>query len=185
MIRNDPNERSRGKLRLCKLTEIMTLKTTCNRGLAVVSMLVLQVAAAQAQSSYVQTGKLTCIINKPDKAFHFGSARPMTCTLKQKRHPRKQRYKGILKKYGIEWGVFSRTVMRWDVYTRNGRVRRGGLRGSYSGVTLEGALGRGAGGNIVGGGPDGIMLSPIGTQTQSGSVNVTTGVMDFNLRPIR
>ena len=148
-------------------------------------LLVLQVPEAKAQSSYVPTGTLTCIINKPDKAFHFGSARPMRCTLKQRRHPRRQRYRGILKKYGIEWGVFNRTVMRWNVYTRNGRVRPGGLEGSYGGVTLEGALGRGAGGNIVGGGSDEALLSPIGSQTQSGSVNVTTGVMRFDLKLMR
>ena len=52
-------------------------------------------------------------------------------------------------------------------------------------VTLEGALGRGVGGNIVGGGPDDVLLSPIGSQTQSGSVNVTTGVMRFNLKLMR
>ncbi len=150
-----------------------------------VSLLVLQMSPAQARSSYVPTGTLTCVINKPDKALHFGSARPMTCTLKQKRHPRRQRYKGTLRKYGIEWGVFTRTVMRWTVYTRNGRVSRGGLAGSYGGFTLEGALGHGIGGNIVGGGPDGVLLSPIGSQTQSGSVNITTGVMRFNLKSIR
>jgi len=149
------------------------------------SLLILQLPEAKAQSSYVPTGTLTCIINKPDIAFHFGSARPMMCTLKQRRHPRRQRYRGILKKYGIEWGVFNRTVMRWNVYTRNGRVRRGGLEGSYGGVTLEGALGRGAGGNIVGGGSDEALLSPIGSQTQSGSVNVTTGVMRFDLKLMR
>ena len=181
MARNDLNESSHEKMRLCRLSEKIRMRSACNCGL-VMSLLVLQVAAAQAQSSYVLTGTLTCIINKPDKALHFGSARPMTCTLKQKRHPRRQSYKGILRKYGIEWGVFSRTVMRWDVYTRNGRVRRGGLQGSYGGVTLEGALSRGVGGNIVAGGPDGVLLSPIGAQTQSGSVNITTGVMRFNLK---
>ena len=148
-------------------------------------LLILQVSTAHAQSSYIQTGTLTCIINVPDKAIHFGSARPMNCTLRQKRHPRRQRYKGILKKYGVEWGVFTRTVMRWKVYTRNGRVRRGGLQGSYGGVTLEGALGRGIGGNIISGGPDNVALSPLGSQTQSGSVNVTTGMMRFKLKLVR
>lgn len=149
------------------------------------SLLVLQLPAAKARPSYVPTGTLTCIINQPDQALHFGSARPMTCTLKQKRHPRRQRYRGTLKKYGIEWGVFTRTDMQWQVYTRNGRVKRGGLQGSYGGFTVEGALSSGVGGNIVAGGPDGILLSPIGVQTQSGSVNVTTGVMRFKLKLIR
>jgi hypothetical protein len=61
-------------------------------------------------------------------------------------------------------------------------VRRGGLEGSYGGITFEAALGSGVGANVVDGGPDGIRLSPVGTQTQSGSVNVTTGAMRFRLR---
>jgi hypothetical protein len=170
-------------MRLCKLSETIRMRNICSCGLFM-SLLVLQLPEAKAQSSYVPTGTLTCIINKPDKAFHFGSARPMICTLKQRRHPRRQRYKGILRKYGIEWGVFSRTVMRWDVNTRSGRVRRGGLEGSYGGATLEAALGRGVGGNVIGGGSDEVLLSPIGSQTQTGSVNVTTGVMRFNLKLI-
>ena len=183
MVKHDLDliERSREVMRSCKPFGTSRVRNICNCGLFM-SLLILQLPEARAQSSYVPTGTLTCIINKPDKAFHFGSARPMRCTLKQRRHPRRQRYRGILKKYGIEWGVFSRTVMRWDVYTRNGRVRRGGLQGSYGGVTLEGALNHGVGGNIVAGGPDGVLLSPIGAQTQSGSVNITTGVMRFNLK---
>lgn len=151
----------------------------------VTGLLILQHPAAKARPSYVPTGTLTCIINEPDKALHFGSSRPMTCTLRQKRRPRRQRYKGTLKKYGIEWGVIGRTEMQWQVYTRNGRIRRGQLQGFYGGVTLEGAVSSGVGGNIVAGGPQGILLSPIGAQTQSGSINVTTGVMRFNLKLIR
>lgn len=133
----------------------------------------------------VLTGTLTCRITKPDAAFHFGSARPMTCELRQKRRPRKQIYRGTLKKYGIEWGVFDRTVMKWDVYSRKGRVRRGGLAGSYSGYTVEAAIGRGIGANVLQGGSDDVVLSPIGTQTQSGSFNITTGVIRFKLRFVR
>jgi len=180
----DINERSPKQIKFSKLFEKIRMKNVCNCVLFI-GLLVLQLPAAEARSSYVPTGTLTCVINQPDQALHFGSARPMTCTLKQKRHPRRQRYRGILNKYGIEWGVFTRTVMRWDVYTRSGRVRRGGLQGSYGGLTLEGALSSGVGGNIVAGGPDGVLLSPIGAQTQSGSVNITTGVMRFDLKLLR
>ena len=140
---------------------------------------------AQARLSYVPTGMLTCVIDEPDKALHFGSTRPMTCTLRQDRHPRRQKYRGTLRKFGIEWGVIGRTEMRWQVYSRAGRIRRGGLQGSYGGVTLEGAVSSGVGGNVVSGGPEGVLLSPLGGQTQTDSVNITTGVMQFNLRHIR
>lgn len=135
---------------------------------------------ASAKADFTKAGRLTCIVSTPDKALHFGSARPMRCTLRQPGR-RTQRYGGMLRKYGIEWGVFTRTVMHWDVYSRSGRVRRGGLEGSYGGLTLEGAIGSGVGGNIVDGGPDDIRLSPVGTQVQTGSVNLTTGVMRFTL----
>jgi hypothetical protein len=133
----------------------------------------------------VLTGTLTCRITTPDAAFHFGSARPMTCELRQKRFPRRQIYRGMLKKYGIEWGVFDRTEMRWTVYSNEGRIRRGGLAGSYGGYTLEAAVGQGIGANVLQGGSDDVLLSPIGVQTQSGSVNITTGVMRFRLRFVR
>ncbi len=138
-------------------------------------------SAGPAKADFIKAGRLTCVVSKPDVALHFGSARPMRCTLRQRHRPRVQRYRGTLRKYGIEAGVFSRTVMRWDVYSHTGRVRRGGLAGSYGGLTFEGALGRGVGGNIVDGGPFGIALSPVGTQVQTGSVNITTGVIRFSL----
>ena len=141
-------------------------------------------AGASASTGFIKTGKLTCIVSKPDAALHFGSARPMRCRLRQPGR-RLQHYAGTLHKYGIEWGVFDRTVMHWDVYSRSGRVRRGGLEGSYGGLTLEGAIGGGVGGNVVDGGPDDVALSPVGTQVQSGSVNVTAGAMRFRLRLVR
>ncbi len=136
---------------------------------------------AGAKADFARVGRLTCVVSKPDAALHFGSARPMNCTFRQPGR-RLQRYGGTLRKYGIEWGVFTRTVMHWDVFSHSGRVRRGGLEGSYGGITFEAALGSGVGANVVDGGPDGIRLSPVGTQTQSGSVNVTTGAMRFRLR---
>jgi hypothetical protein len=152
----------------------------CTYSVALAAALVL--ATGPAKADFIKAGRLTCVISKPDAALHFGSARPMRCTLRQRHRPRVQRYRGTVRKYGIEAGVFSRTVMRWDVYSHTGRVRRGGLAGSYGGITFEGALGGGVGGNIVDGGPDGIALSPVGTQVQTGSVNITTGVIRFSLR---
>ena len=149
------------------------------------AMMLTLLAVSPVQAGMIRAGQLTCVISKPDAALHFGSARPMRCTLRQTRRPRVQHYRGTLRKYGIEWGVFDRTVMRWDVYSDTGRVRRGGLAGSYGGITVEGALGGGVGGNIVDGGPDGIALSPVGTQVQTGSINVTTGVVRFRLRYVR
>jgi hypothetical protein len=75
--------------------------------------------------------------------------------------------------------------MRWNVYSSSGRVRRGGLTGSYGGYTLEAALGEGVGANVLQGGSDDLILSPIGLQTQTGSFNITTGVMRFRLRFVR
>lgn len=146
-----------------------------------IALAALMALPASAHADFIRAGRLTCIVSKPDAALHFGSARPMNCTLRQPGR-RLQRYGGTLRKYGIEWGVFTRTVMHWDVFSRSGRVRRGGLEGSYGGITFEAALGSGVGANVVDGGPDGIRLSPVGTQTQSGSVNVTTGAMRFRLR---
>jgi len=141
-------------------------------------------AATMAQP-FEFAGTLTCRVTTPDAAFHFGSARPMTCEFQQDRYPRRQIYRGTLKKYGIEWGVFDRTEMRWNVYSNSGRVRRGGLAGSYGGYTVEAALGEGVGANVLQGGSDDLILSPIGLQTQTGSFNITTGVMRFRLRFVR
>lgn len=150
-------------------------------GLAVVAGLA---DPAAADGGRVEAGRLTCVIDQPDRALHFGSRRQMECRF-QPRHGRVQRYRGEIAKFGIEWGLLGRTVMRWRVLSRDGRVRRGGLAGSYGGLTLEGALGAGVGGNVVGGGPDGISLAGIGTQSQTGSVNLTTGMVRFSLRPVR
>lgn len=152
--------------------------------LATLVLASLVVAPASASADFTRAGKLTCVVSKPDAALHFGSARPMRCRLRQPGR-RMQHYSGTLRKYGIEWGVFDRTVMHWDVYSRSGRVRRGGLEGSYGGLTVEGAIGSGVGGNIVDGGPEDIALSPVGTQVQTGSVNVTAGALRFRLRLVR
>jgi hypothetical protein len=146
-----------------------------------VALAALMALPTDAKADFARVGRLTCVVSSPDAALHFGSARPMDCSFRQPGR-RVQHYGGTLRKYGIEWGVFTRTVMHWDVYSRAGRVRRGGLEGSYGGVTFEAALGSGVGANVVDGGPDGIRLSPVGTQVQTGSFNVTTGAMRFHLK---
>lgn len=139
---------------------------------------------AKADPGERLAGRLTCVVDEPDQALHFGSSRPMSCRYRPV-HGRVQRYRAMLHKYGVEIGLFDRTMMQWNVYAPRGRVRRGGLSGGYGGLTAEGALGAGIGGNLLTGGPDGIVLSPIGTQVQTGSFNVTAGVLQFELRYVR
>ena len=75
-------------------------------------LVALTLPTASMAQPFELAGTLTCRVTTPDAAFHFGSARPMTCEFRQDRHPRRQIYRGTLKKYGIEWGILAR---QWHV----------------------------------------------------------------------
>jgi len=150
-------------------------------GLAALSMVLGAENAASRQMSVV--GKLNCHISKPDAAVHFGSKRYMSCVY-QPYSGRRQQYRGIIRKYGIEVGVIGETWLTWHVRSISRQVRRGALAGKYGGLTVEGAAGNGVGVNVLSGGRNGIDLSP-GTQRQRGSFNVTAGVTTLELWYVR
>jgi hypothetical protein len=99
-----------------------------------------------------------------------------------------QRYSGRLNKIGLDIGITGGTVIKWWVFgsARSGgpAVPQGALAGRWGGVSAEGTLGVGVGGNVlVGGTNEAYVLQPLSVQGQVG-LNIALGVSGLTLRRV-
>jgi Protein of unknown function (DUF992) len=130
--------------------------------------------APGAQAGGVKIGVLSCRIDG-GVGFIIGSAKDAQCLFRPANGGRAERYNGSVGKFGVDIGVTGETVLGWVVFAP-GQLKRGALRGHYSGVSAEATVGLGVGANVlVGGFKRGINLQPVSIQAQTG-LNVAAGI---------
>lgn len=126
----------------------------------------------------VKVGVLRCDI-EGGVGFIIGSSKRADCTFKRT-HGGTEHYTGTVGNLGLDVGITNETVLGWVVFAP-GKIRRGALKGSYTGAGAEATLGVGVGANVlVGGFSKGINLQPLSLQAQKG-LNVAVGVKSLHL----
>jgi hypothetical protein len=147
-------------------------------GLALAASLGLFSTNAVAQS--VNVGVLECR-GIGTTGFIIGSVQDLECVFRTDYMP-PVRYHGIVRKWGVDIGVTSQSVLAWGVLAPTARIGPGDLAGSYSGVSAGAAVIVGAGANaLIGGSNNTFALQPLSFEGQTG-VNVTLGVANLELR---
>lgn len=141
--------------------------------------LVVMASAAEAKSG-VKIGVLSCDV-AGGAGFIIGSSKAVDCVYSPVGGARAEHYSGSIGKLGIDIGVTEQTVLAWAVFAP-GKVNKGALKGSYTGVSAEATVVVGLGANVlVGGFRKGINLQPLSVQAQTG-LNVAAGVASLHLR---
>jgi hypothetical protein len=137
---------------------------------AAAAALMFAVAAPGAASAatQVKVGVLSCSV-EGGVGFIIGSSKDMTCTFKRDGY-KAERYRGNIKKLGLDIGVTGRTEIVWLVFSANNtKYGKGSLKGTYVGGSAEATLGVGLGGNwLIGGSRRGFALQPWSIQGQTG-----------------
>jgi hypothetical protein len=132
-----------------------------------------------AQGSGVKVGVLNCNV-QGGASFVIGSSKQLDCVFES--GPRRERYSGVINKFGVDLGVTGEGVIAWAVFAPTSDPAPGALQGTYAGVSGEASVGLGLGANaLVGGSNSTIGLQPLSVQTQSG-VNFAVGIASIELR---
>ena len=106
------------------------------------SVLVASAIPAFAQDR-VQVGRLTCDI-AGGVGFLIGSEKDVSCTFKPTKG-KSERYKGVIRKLGLDVGVTGDTRLVWLVFSAKGKdVGKGSLAGTYIGGSGEATFGASA-----------------------------------------
>ena len=146
--------------------------------------LALATGGAQAQSR-IKAGTLVCKGEGGWGAI-ITSKKEFDCTYTSADGTPRGRYKGVIRKYGLDIGKTGSTTLGWLVLGAEGKVGGqwvpGSLAGKYRGVGAEVSVGVGFGANaLVGADRDAFVLQPLSVQVQSG-VGLAAGVESFSLR---
>ena len=135
------------------------------------------VTPAQAKSG-VKIGVLSCVVDG-GVGYIIASAKAVDCTFRS--GSRVEHYHGVIRKFGVDIGVTDKTSIAWAVFAP-GSVKRGALRGVYTGATAEATVIAGLGANVlIGGFRKGINLQPLSVQAQTG-LNVAAGIGSLSLK---
>ncbi len=146
---------------------------------AALAALALSSIPASAQGR-VQAGVLECRGGE-SISFVVGSVSDLTCTYRPDFGPI-QGYRATLRRAGIDVGVTAVSGLAWGVIAPTNQIGLGDLSGNYAGVTAGGAVGVGAGANVMyGGSNNSIALQPLSVEGQAG-LNVYAGVASLELR---
>jgi hypothetical protein len=127
----------------------------------------------------VRIGTLRCDV-AGDRNFVFGSTRQLVCdfTNLAGRH---DRYKGEIRRYGVDLGFLRSGVMLWGMLAPTTDQRPGVLAGDFEGVSAGVTAGVGVGANVlVGGSRRSITLQPISIEGNTG-LNLALGVARLRL----
>ena len=137
------------------------------------------VAAPAFGASGVNVGSLNCKV-AGGSGFIFGSTKSISCIFSRP-DGTAERYRGEIKKYGVDLGFTEGAYMVWVVFAP-GQVKKGALAGEYAGATADVAVGLGLGANVlIGGGNDQIALQPASVEGVQG-LNVAAGFGHVVLR---
>lgn len=128
----------------------------------------------------VRVGVLNCNV-QGGAGFVFGSSKQLDCVFES--GSVRERYHGVINKYGLDLGATSNSVIAWAVLASTDRVGPGALAGTYGGVSGEASIGVGLGANaLLGGSNRSIALQPLSVGAQQG-LNVAVAVAALELRP--
>lgn len=154
-----------------------------NATIIAVAAAALAYASPVCAKKAVAIGELTCSI-KGGSSFIFGSTRELLCKFRAHPGDEGELYEGLIKKYGVDIGEATNTVLGWTVLAPTDMpVEQGAVMGHYVGVAADASLAVGGGANVlVGGSNDTISLQPISLQAQFG-VNAALGVAEVELVP--
>jgi hypothetical protein len=142
-------------------------------------MLVAAAAVTPAQAkSGVKIGVLSCVVDG-GVGYIIASAKAVDCTFRS--GSRVEHYHGVIRKFGVDIGITDKTSIAWAVFAP-GSVKRGALKGVYTGATAEATAIAGLGANVlIGGFRKGINLQPLSVQAQTG-LNVAAGIGSLSLK---
>lgn len=138
-------------------------------------------AAAQSQ---LQAGVLSCS-GKGGWGAIIGSRKRFRCTFASSDGSVRGRYNAVVTKFGLDLGITGQTALSWLVFGPAEMVGdnyvAGSLRGTYTGVGADAAVGLGLGANaLVGGGPESFALQPVSIQVQTG-LSIAAGIQTLTL----
>lgn len=153
---------------------------------ALVGLGLFAASPALAQQSQQQTGEVRVGTLRCDVAggvgFVFGSTRDVTCVFSPAQG-NSERYRGEIRRYGVDIGFTTASVMLWGVLASTSNVRPGALAGTFVGASAGATVGVGGAANLlVGGGDRGISLQPLSIEGSTG-LNVALGVGELRLEP--
>ncbi len=138
---------------------------------------------ANAQSSQLQVGQLTCSMSA-SIGLILGSQKNVNCIFKGQPGEPDEAYAGTMTTIGVDIGVTGGGVIVWTVFAGSNRYK-GMLAGTYAGATAEASVGPGAGANVlVGGSNHTVTLQPVSLQGQVG-LDVAGGIGALELHPVR
>jgi hypothetical protein len=150
---------------------------------AVLSALALTAAGAKAAPERIKAGTLDCDVSG-GIGLIIGSQKEMTCLFTPAAGGRREVYRGVINKFGLDVGATTGGRMAWVVYAPTTQ-RFAALAGNYGGASGEATIGAGLGANVLVGGSDRtIALQPLSVQEQTG-LNLAAGVANLELRPAR
>src|SRR5262245_17636787 len=142
---------------------------------ALVLVVVTAAAGVDAAESGVKAGYLRCNV-EGNVSFIFGSTRNVTCTYRPNAGGRVDRYRGEIKKFGVDIGYQTNGVILWGVVAPTADIGPGALAGDYGGVSGSVAAVYGVGANaLIGGSDKSIVLQPISIEGIKG-VNIAGGI---------
>jgi hypothetical protein len=128
----------------------------------------------------VKAGVLTCNVAS-GWGFVFGSTKQVNCSYDAGKGV-VERYKGEIRKYGVDIGYSGSGVMVWGVVAPTSDLGKGALAGDYGGASGSAAVGVGVGVNVLFGGfKDSIALQPVSIEGMKG-INVAGGIASLTLR---
>jgi hypothetical protein len=129
-------------------------------------------AASPASAQHFERiGTLECNV-APNVSFVVGSVRTAGCNFYPLNNRRMHRYRADLGRIGLDLNISAGGKLIWAVHAHNRRLFPGDLRGTYTGVSGNIALGLGVGGNVLLGGSN----NTIALQPLSGEGNIGVGL---------
>ena len=149
--------------------------------LALVAAVALAASTANAESSRVQVGTLTCSLSS-SIGLLVGSQRNVSCLFRGTSGEPDEPYTGTMTRVGLDVGFTTGSVIIWTVFAKTNRYK-GMLTGTYTGASAEMSLAAGLGANVlVGGSSQTVALQPLSVQGQIG-LDIAAGVGSLDLHP--
>ena len=149
--------------------------------LALVAAVALAASTANAESSRVQVGTLTCSLSS-SIGLLVGSRRNVSCLFRGTSEEPDEPYTGTMTRVGLDVGFTTGSVIIWTVFAKTNRYK-GMLTGTYTGASAEMSLAAGLGANVlVGGSSQTVALQPLSVQGQIG-LDIAAGVGSLDLHP--
>jgi hypothetical protein len=149
--------------------------------LTLVAAVALAASTANAESSRVQVGTLTCSLSS-SIGLLVDSQRNVSCLFRGTSGKPDEPYTGTMTRVGLDVGFTTGSVIIWTVFAKTNRYK-GMLTGTYSGASAEMSLAAGLGANVlVGGSSQTVALQPLSVQGQIG-LDIAAGIGSLDLHP--